>query len=85
MARIATAEQNPLPTGCMPRGLSRVQASAYIGVSPTLFDRMVKDGRMPRATRMDGRVVWDVWKLDAAFTALDTDDEPDNPWARMSA
>ncbi len=31
-----------------PRGLSRVEAAHYIGVSPSLFDAMVKDGRMPQ-------------------------------------
>jgi hypothetical protein len=30
-----------------PRGMSRVEAADYIGVSPTLFDTMVRDGRMP--------------------------------------
>ena len=37
---------NVLPTSLPPRGLSRVQSAAYIGVSPTLFDEMVKDGRI---------------------------------------
>ena len=65
------------------RGLSRDQAANYIGVGPTKFDKMVKDGRMPRPKRVDGRVVWDLRKLDAAFAALE-DDDPDkpetNPW-----
>jgi hypothetical protein len=41
---------------------------------------MVKDGRMPRPKRLDGRVVWDLRKLDAAFDAL-KDDDPDKPEA----
>jgi predicted DNA-binding transcriptional regulator AlpA len=65
------------------RGLSREQAANYIGIGPTKFDKMVKDGRMPRPKRVDGRVVWDLRKLDAAFDALE-DDDPDkpetNPW-----
>jgi predicted DNA-binding transcriptional regulator AlpA len=66
------------------RGLSREQAANYIGIGPTKFDKMVKDGRMPRPKRVDGRVVWDLRKLDAAFDALEEDD-PDkpkdpNPW-----
>lgn len=35
------------PFGVMPRGLSRVQAAEYIGVSRTKFDELVGDGHMP--------------------------------------
>jgi predicted DNA-binding transcriptional regulator AlpA len=52
------------------RGLSREQAAAYVGVSPTLFDEMVKDGRMPQPIPINTRRVWDRWALDEAFTAL---------------
>jgi predicted DNA-binding transcriptional regulator AlpA len=62
-----------------PRGLSRVEAAAYIGVSPSMFDAMIKDGRMPPPKQVNSRVVWDRRALDAAF-----DDLPDkserNPW-----
>lgn len=64
-----------LPISLPPRGLSRVESAAYIGVSTTKFDEMVKDHRMPPAKRIDGRVVWDRRKLDAAFDQL-PDDEP---------
>lgn len=53
-----------------PRGMSREEAARYIGVSMTKFDEMVADGRMPRPKRIDGRVVWDRVRLDAAFTDL---------------
>lgn len=43
---------SPLPPSLPPRGLSRAQAAAYIGVSPSLFDEMVQDGRMPKPTRI---------------------------------
>jgi predicted DNA-binding transcriptional regulator AlpA len=62
-----------------PRGLSRVQAAGYIGVSPTLFDEMVRDGRMPKPKRINARVVWDKNRLDEAFDAL-PDDGAGNPW-----
>jgi hypothetical protein len=62
-----------------PRGLSRTEAAAYIGVSPTLFDAMVTDGRMPHAIRINARCVWDRVKLDQAFEALD-DSSDTNPW-----
>lgn len=63
-----------LPPSLPPRGLSREQAAAYVGVSPSLFDMLIKDGRMPGPKRINSRVVWDRLKLDAAFEALgDTD------------
>ncbi|CAN7505543.1 hypothetical protein LJR104_003440 [Neorhizobium sp. LjRoot104] len=52
------------------RGLNRQQAADYIGVSASLFDQMVKDGRMPNAKRVNGRTIWDRLALDAAFSRL---------------
>lgn len=75
---------NLLPTSLPPRGLSRVQAAAYIGVSPTLFDAMVQDGRMPRPTRINARTVWDRVKLDEAFAALSNESDSDDPWSNVS-
>lgn len=64
-----------LPPSLPPRGLSRGQAAAYVGVSPSLFDMLIKDGRMPGPKRINSRVVWDRLKLDDAFEALaDVDD-----------
>jgi predicted DNA-binding transcriptional regulator AlpA len=63
------------------RGLSRVLAAGYVGVSPAKFDEMVSDGRMPKPKRIDGRKVWDVRALDRFFEALPCDgDASDNPW-----
>ncbi|MBX4955575.1 hypothetical protein [Rhizobium lentis] len=50
-----------------PRGMSREEAARWIGVSTTKFDEMVKDRRMPRPKRVDGRVIWDRLALDMAF------------------
>lgn len=83
MARLATRE-NVLPAGVMPRGLSRVQAAAYIGVSPAMFDRMIKDRLMPKPVRVYSRTIWDIRKLDAAFGALDTEDAVDDPCSRLA-
>jgi predicted DNA-binding transcriptional regulator AlpA len=68
-----------LPLSLPPRGLSRSEAAAYVGVSPSLFDTMVKDGRMPRAKRINSRAVWDRKQLDQSFEALDNR-ESVNPW-----
>lgn len=61
------------PYSYPPRGMNREEAARYIGISTTKFDELVKDGRMPKGKRIDGRVVWDRYKLDASFTDL-----PDN-------
>jgi len=70
------------PIAYAPRGMSREEAARYIGVGTTKFDEMVTDGRMPRAKRVDGRVVWDRVKLDMAFSDL-PDDTRVNPLDRM--
>lgn len=74
-----------LPPTLAPRGLSRVEAAAYIGVSAGKFDDMVADGRMPKPKLIDARKVWDIRALDAAFSALpDQDGAPvggvENEW-----
>ena len=67
-----------------PRGLSRVEAAAYVGVSPSMFDIMVKDGRMPQPKRINSRTVWDRRRLDEAFEELPESVER-NPWDEAAA
>jgi predicted DNA-binding transcriptional regulator AlpA len=62
-----------------PRGLSRMQAAGYVGISPSLVDEMVRDRRMPQPRRINSRVVWDRKQLDEAFDALPSNEECD-PW-----
>jgi hypothetical protein len=52
------------------RGLSRIEAAIYIGISPSKFDELRKDGRVGPARVIDGRKIWDVRDLDLAFEAL---------------
>lgn len=73
-----------LPPTLPPRGLSRAEAAAYIGVGPTLFDEMVRDGRMPAAKRINSRLVWDRNKLDSAFDALPDTASLVDPWERVA-
>lgn len=82
-AEVRPRRTDVLPISLPPRGLNRVESAAYIGVSTTKFDEMVKDHRMPPAKRIDGRVVWDRKKLDAAFDQLPDDEPagaPDDEW-----
>jgi predicted DNA-binding transcriptional regulator AlpA len=75
--RVALSEIRPVPR----RGLSRDEGAMYIGVSASKFDELIADGRMPKAIRLDGRKLWDIRKLDAAFDAL-SDETPvaDDTW-----
>jgi hypothetical protein len=81
---LTQAEHKPLPISGPRRGLSRAEAARYVGVSPTLFDRAVAEGKMPKPFRLYGRVLWDICKLDDAITALDTESAADDPWRRMA-
>ena len=81
-----TAKQKDvLPTSLPPRGLSRSEAAAYVGVGTTLFDAMVRDGKMPGPKRIHARVVWDRHRLDKAFEALpDEDGQADDVWDQLA-
>jgi len=69
-----------LPSGLAPRGLSRVMAAAYVGVSPVSFDAMVRAGTMPRPRRAlpTARKVFDRVELDEAIADLPHDGEDGN-------
>jgi predicted DNA-binding transcriptional regulator AlpA len=57
------------------RFLNREDAAFYIGISPTKFDQLVADGRMPQSCRIDGRVLWDIRKLDMAADLISDPEE----------
>ncbi len=77
-------DRTSLPPSLAPRGLSRVQAAEYIGVGSTKFDELVADGRMPKAKRIDGRLIWDRMQLDQAFVELDDAAAANkNEWDRL--
>ena len=66
-----------------PRGLRRAAAADWVGISPSKFDEMVKDGRMPKPKRVDGVVVWDRYRLDVAFEDL-PDEGASSAWSRVA-
>lgn len=70
MTRKADCQSDLVRVGLAPRGLSREQAAAYVGVSPNFFDGMVKDGRMPKPKHVGMRNIWDRARLDTAFERL---------------
>jgi hypothetical protein len=74
------------PRGIVPRGLRRVDAARYLGVSPSLFDRKRKAGEVPSPKIVLGVTVWDRADLDRLFGDVDNDNHQDewlgepNPW-----
>lgn len=64
------------PNGYPPRGLDRIKAARWIGVSPSKFDELVANKRMPSPKRLDGRVIWDRYVLDAYFDQLSEFNNP---------
>jgi predicted DNA-binding transcriptional regulator AlpA len=83
MMRRITARVDILPSLPVVFGLGEVEAAAAIGISASKFRALVNDGRMPLPRRIDGRTVWDVDELRAAFKALPHDGESEkaDSWA----
>lgn len=53
--------------GIVPRGLRRVDAARYLGISATHFDKQVRAGIIPASHQMFGVNLWDRAALDALF------------------
>jgi predicted DNA-binding transcriptional regulator AlpA len=63
--------------------LSRAEAAEYVGVSTSLFEEMVADGRMPPPKQINSRKVWMRTKIEKAFAELPEegqDKESSSPW-----
>ncbi len=73
------SQLRPIPR----RGLSRIEAAMYYGVSASKFDEMVADGRAPQPRMIDTRKVWDIRELDVSFDDLPREASPSivNSWA----
>jgi len=57
----------PLPSVL---GLNREQAAAYVGISPSLFDKAVEAGTMPQPRLIGARNIWDTDELSESFKAI---------------
>ncbi len=82
------AKQTALPQTLAPRLISREAAAAYVCVSPTTFDEMVRHGKMPRPKLLSiRRRAWDVRTLDTAVDNLPVDGDPalDETWSDIDA
>jgi predicted DNA-binding transcriptional regulator AlpA len=67
-----------------PRGLRRASAAAYLGISPTTFDRLRAERKVPSPRTLRGMDIWDRDDLDAFFEDLPQATAPaepaHNPW-----
>lgn len=59
-------------------GLPEPEAAASVGISVSKFRALVADGRMPKPRRIDGKIVYDVDDLRAAFKAMPREGEGDD-------
>ena len=56
-------------------------SAVYLGISPSKFDQLRKDGRVGPPRLIDARKVWDIWVLDEAFDNFPLEDEEiDEDW-----
>lgn len=64
-----------------PRGLSRIDAARYVGVSPGTFDKLIAENKMPKPKHVGSRRIWDRHMLDLAFDDIaGPDDDAQNDW-----
>ena len=68
------AIERPIPR----RGLSRAEAAAYIGVSPSKFDELRKANRIAPPKVLDGRLIFTTERLDEFLDALPDENQTDN-------
>lgn len=64
------AKDRRIATNLHPRGLNRDQAARYVGLSPTTFARLVREGVMPEPIHFGRRVVWDRRAIDEALDRM---------------
>ena len=64
-----------------PRGLRRADAAAYLGISPSHFDKQRAAGAIPAPRNILGVVLWDRYDLDKIFDGGGNVAANDNnPW-----
>ena len=72
-------KQSALPPTLPPRLIQREAAAAYLSISPTTLDVLVKEGTMPRPKQLGRRrKAWDVRELDFAVDNLPNESGTDN-------
>jgi hypothetical protein len=70
---IAMAIKAPSPSLSRPvprRGLSRIEAATYLGISPSKFDELRTANRIAPPKVLDGRLIFTVERLDEFLDSL---------------
>ena len=62
------------------RGLSRVEAATYLGISPSKFDELRKANRLAPPKVLDGRLIFTVERLDEFLDGLPDEHRVDKEW-----
>ena len=60
-----------------PRGLPRLDAAEYLGISPSKFSCLVREGILPVPRVIGAKKLWDRRDLDAFFETLPRDGDAD--------
>jgi hypothetical protein len=68
--------------GLLRRGLSRIEAAMYLGISASKFDELRSAGQVGPAKILGDRKLFDIEMLDRFFEALrdEHDDTDDDDW-----
>jgi predicted DNA-binding transcriptional regulator AlpA len=74
VSRLTRSETQPR------RGLRREEAAAYVGLSPSTFDNMVRAGKLPMPKKWGAASVWDMRLLDQAAFGDSPPNANDNPF-----
>jgi hypothetical protein len=60
------------------RGLSRLEAATYLGISPSKFDELRKTNRIGPPKVLDGRLIFTVERLDEFLDSLPDENQTSN-------
>ena len=74
--RLPLSDIRPIPR----RGLSRIEAAVYLGISPSKFDELRKRGNISAPRLIDSRKIWDVLALDRDFEAFPVEGNIEEDW-----
>ena len=73
-SHLTLSEARPTPR----RGLSRIEAAMYLGISPSKFDELRKANRIAPPKILDGRLIFTIERLDEFLDALPYENQTDN-------
>ena len=60
------------------RGLTRLEAATYLGISPSKFDELRKANRIAPPKVLDGRLIFTVERLDEFLDSLPDENQTSN-------